>query len=57
MKTKEKNTEKLAQTSKADLLTLVSAKIKGKILFPEKVEKDRELVKNVKSWPENLKIS
>lgn len=57
MKTKEKNTEKLAQTSKADLLTLVSAKIKGKILFPEKVERDRELVKNVKSWPENLKIS
>lgn len=53
MKTKEK----LAETSKADLLTLVAAKIKGKILFPEKVERDRELVKNVKAWPEHLKLS
>lgn len=51
MKTKQRSTEDLKEKSKSDLLAVVAAKIKGRTLFPEKVERDRELVRNASAWP------
>ncbi|GEP90317.1 hypothetical protein CTE07_19620 [Chitinophaga terrae (ex Kim and Jung 2007)] len=46
MKTKEKNTEKLVKVPQAGVLSLVADKIKNKVLFPEKVERIKQYLKN-----------
>ena len=51
MKTKEKNTEKLVRVSESGLLSLVASKLKGRILFPEKVEDAKQYLKQVKNNP------
>lgn len=49
MKSKEKNTEDLVKISKSDLLSLVAFKLKGRVLFPEKVESGKKLIQEVKT--------
>ena len=51
MKAKEKHTEKLVKVSESGLLSLVADKIKGRVLFPEKVEDARQYLKQVKNNP------
>lgn len=48
MKTKEENnTEKLVQIPEKGLLSLVSSKLKDRILFPQKLEDAKEYLKKV----------
>jgi hypothetical protein len=51
MKTKEKNAEKFVKVSESGLLSLVADKLKGRILFPEKVEDAKQYLKQVKNNP------
>jgi hypothetical protein len=51
MKTKETHTEKLVKVSESGLLSLVADKIKGRVLFPEKIEDAKQYVKHVKNNP------
>ena len=48
MKTKEKK-ERLIKVSESDLLTLVANKLKDRVLFPEKVERAKKYLSQVKS--------
>jgi hypothetical protein len=47
MKLKENNAEKMAKVRQQDLLSLVAYKLKGRVLFPEKVGKIKQQLKNV----------
>jgi hypothetical protein len=47
MKTKE-NTSVLVKVPESELLSLVSAKLKGKVLFPKKIEGAKKYLKNIK---------
>ena len=47
MKAKEKVSEKMVKVPESGLLSLVASKLKGRILFPEKVEEAKELVKHI----------
>lgn len=38
-----------------DLLSRIAAKLKGRILFPEKVKSDREFLENIQEWPKELR--
>lgn len=49
MKAKEKQTENLVKVSESGLLSLVATKLKGRILFPEKVESAKNYIKHVVS--------
>jgi hypothetical protein len=56
MKTKEYTNKKLDKESKADLLSLVAEKLKGRDLFPKKTEEARRFLKNAKfSMPFKIK--
>lgn len=48
MRTEEKN-EKLVKIPESDLLSLVADKLKGKVLFPEKIAKAKAYLKEVKT--------
>ena len=48
MKTKENKSKELIKITESDLLSLVSAKLKNRVLFPEKVEKIKEHLKGAK---------
>lgn len=48
MKTKEKKTTGLVKVTESGLLSLVSSKLKNRVLFPEKVEKTKEYLKGAK---------
>jgi hypothetical protein len=47
MKPKALNSEKLAKVPQEDLLSLVAFKLKGRVLFPEKVERLKKQLKHV----------
>ena len=47
MKPKVLNSEKLAKVPQEDLLSLVAFKLKGRVLFPEKVERLKQQLKHV----------
>jgi hypothetical protein len=47
MKPKALNSEKLAKVPQEDLLSLVAFKLKGRVLFPEKVERLKQQLKHV----------
>jgi hypothetical protein len=47
MKTKVNSTEKMVTISEKALLSLVAAKLKGRVLFPQKVENARRYMKDV----------
>ena len=47
MKTEEEKTEKLVQVSESGLLALVAAKLKARVLFPEKVKSAKKYIKQV----------
>lgn len=48
METKENKSTGLVKVPELGLLSLVSAKLKNRILFPEKVEKTKEYLKGAK---------
>jgi len=48
MKTGEEKTEKLIKVSESGLLALVATKLKGRVLFTEKVESAKKYIKQVK---------
>lgn len=48
MKTKVNSTEKMVTISEKVLLSLVAAKLKGRVLFPQQVENIKRILKNVK---------
>ena len=48
MKAKENKPINLVKVSDAELLSLVASKLKGKVLFPERVENAKKYLKNVK---------
>ncbi len=43
MKTKYKNSEKYIEVKETILLSLVSSKLKGRVLFPKKLEEARKV--------------
>jgi len=47
MKTKKEKLEKMVRVPESGLLSLVASKLKGRILFPDKVEDAKILVKNI----------
>lgn len=47
MKTKVNGTEKLVKVPQKGLLSLVADKLKDRVLFPEKVERVKQYLKNV----------
>jgi hypothetical protein len=49
MKTEEKNTENTVKVPESGLLSLVASKLKDRVLFPEKVKKAKQYVKQVKT--------
>ncbi len=46
MKAKENTKKQLARTSKAGVLSLVAAKLKDRVLFPEKIETAKKYLQN-----------
>jgi hypothetical protein len=48
MKTKENKSKELVKITESDLLSLVSEKLKNRVLFPDKVEKIKEHLKGAK---------
>lgn len=48
MKTKGQNTDQSVQISEAELLSLVAAKLKDRVLFPESVEEAKKLFTKIK---------
>lgn len=48
MKTKENKSKELVKIAESGLLSLVSSKLKDRVLFPEKVEKTKEYLKGAK---------
>lgn len=52
MKAKETEKKELVKVTKSALLSLVAAKLKNRVLFPEKVEEARKYLKKVR--PANL---
>jgi len=49
MKTEKANQEKMIKVPESVLLALIAAKLKGKVLFPEKLERARKYVKSIVS--------
>ena len=47
MKTKFQEPEKMVKVPESGLLSLVASKLKGRVLFPKKVEDAKNLVKNI----------
>ena len=47
MKTKNLKTDKLVQVPESALMTLVIAQLKGRILFPEKIEAAKKYLKHI----------
>lgn len=47
MKTKENKTETLVEVPEQELLALVAEKLKGRVLFPESLERAKAFVKNM----------
>lgn len=48
MKSKEKKTENLVKVPEKGLLSLISSKLKDRVLFPQKIEEAKKYLKNVK---------
>lgn len=48
MKAKEAKVKDLVKVPKSGLLSLVASKLKGRVLFPEKVEDAKKYLQNVK---------
>jgi hypothetical protein len=48
MKQSRNKTEKMVKVSEATLLSLVASQIKGKILFPEKMEQGQKILTRAK---------
>lgn len=51
MKTKKTKSKKMVKVTEAGLLSLVAAKLKGKVLFPQKVEEAKSYLQKVKTTP------
>ena len=49
MKAKEEKKDKLIEVSESGLLSLVAAKLKDRVLFPEKVDNAKKYLKQVTS--------
>jgi len=47
MKTEKEEPEEMVKVPETGLLSLVASKLKGRILFPDKVEEAKALVKNI----------
>lgn len=47
MKTKETNAQKLVKEPQKALLSFVAAKLKNRVLFPEKLEEAKQYLKNI----------
>ncbi|WP_343704332.1 hypothetical protein [Chitinophaga sp.] len=47
MRTKENKTEELVKVPDQELLSLVEEKLKGRVLFPESLERAKAFVKNM----------
>ena len=47
MRTKENTTERLVKVPQNGLLSLVASKLKGRVLFPDKLEKAKEYMKKI----------
>lgn len=47
MKTKKEVSEKMVNVPESGLLSLVASRLKGRILFPDKVDDAKLLVKNI----------
>lgn len=48
MKTKVNKSKELVKVAETGLLSLVSSKLKNRVLFPEKVKKTKEYLKGAK---------
>ncbi|WP_157097969.1 hypothetical protein [Niabella ginsenosidivorans] len=48
METKKTKSKKLVKVTEAGLLSLIAAKLKGKVLFPQKVEDAKSHLQKVK---------
>lgn len=48
MKTKDKKTNELVNVSEAGLLSLVAAKLKGRVLFPRRIEEAKKFLQKAK---------
>ena len=49
MKTKKAESKKMVKVTEAGLLSLVAAKLNGKVLFPKKVEDAKNYLQKVKT--------
>jgi hypothetical protein len=54
MKSKQDQTEKVSQPVMPESIAYLMEKFRGKILFPEKVKRDRKFLKSIKVWPAEL---
>lgn len=50
MKAKENNEQTMVKVPEKVLLSLVAAKLRGRIFFPEKVEHARQYLDNIKKF-------
>jgi hypothetical protein len=48
MKSSDKDTEQMVQVTEAKLLSLVGSKLKGRLLFPKKVEDAKKFFNKIK---------
>lgn len=54
MKTKENKKDNLVTIPESTLLTLVAARLEGRVLFPKKVESAKRILENMKRVPKYL---